>query len=107
MGSLSTDTTSLTEKMLSSDSFLSCGEQPERYAFKYFKSQEVPLFYYEANSGSYSDSPSVKQLKKDYTELQLTVHDNDDDKVFVEIALGPTKHIALGCEMYMPILENQ
>lgn len=107
MGTLSTDTNSLTDKMLSSDFSCSDPFAPDRYAFKYFKSQELPLFFYDAKRGSYSESPSIKQLKNDYAELEVTIHDNGDDKVFVEVALGPSKHIALACEMYLPILGNQ
>lgn len=65
------------------------------------------MFYYDAQTRSYSDTPLIKQLKNDYAELELTVHDNGDNKVFVEIALGPSKHIALTSDMFLPILGNQ
>jgi hypothetical protein len=53
---------------MSSDSFIST-KAPVRLTFKYYKTQELPLFYYNAKDQTYSESPSVKQLKNDYVEL--------------------------------------
>lgn len=78
----------------------------ERMTFKYFKSQEIPLFYYDARAQVYHDNPSMKQVRKDFSEMELTVHDNGDEKVCLEISLGPQKKLSLICDMFLPIVRG-
>lgn len=64
----------------------------------------MPLFFYEARSKTYHDAATLHQLKKDYAEFEVTLHDNGDERVCLEIGIGPRRHINLTCDMYMPIV---
>ena len=37
----------------------------------------------------------------------MTIHDNGDNYVYVEIGLSPSKKISLVCDMYLPVLEGK
>ena len=50
----------------------------------------------------FNDTPSVNQLAKDYVDLTFSIIDNGDDKVCVEVNLGPRKLVNFVCDMYIP-----
>ncbi len=54
-------------------------------------------------TNQYSASPSQKQLTKDYVDLSLTLIDNGDDKLCVEIPIGQRRILNVASEgLYMP-----
>ena len=73
--------------------------------FKYFKSQEVPNFAYDAETNEYLDQPSFKQTQEDYIDFSLEMIDNGDDKICVEFQLEKEKVINITCAMYVPMPE--
>ena len=51
--------------------------------------------------------PSVKQLEKDYVDMYFTLHDNGDNKVWLECYLGTRKQINILCDMYLPVVSTK
>ena len=76
-------------------------------SFRYYKSQEIPLFYYEASSNIFNDIPTAKQMIKDYVDIKFSLIDNGDNKVCCEIQIGHRKQINIICDMYLPSIDDE
>ena len=54
--------------------------------FKFYKTQEIPEFFYSLDSevGTYLSQPTAKATNDDYLDFSATLIDNGDDKVCLE-----------------------
>lgn len=82
--------------------------------FKFFKNQEIPEFFYNLETDTYSKTPSQKALQEDYVDINLTLIDNGDEKVCLQsmdsslidvVGLNEKRTQNLVCQMFMPQFE--
>jgi len=56
-------------------------ESTNKMAFKFFKNQEIPEFFYSIETDKYLKAPAHKAVQEDYVDFNVTLVDNGDDRV--------------------------
>eukprot|EP00347_Sterkiella_histriomuscorum_P004759 403359216 len=80
-------------------------QQQNKLQFKFFKNQEIPEFFYNIETDSYMKQVSSKAQQEDYVDFNMTMIDNGDDRVCLQVGLNDKKTLNLICQMYMPVFE--
>ena len=78
---------------------------PSKLQFKFFKNQEIPEFFYDLESDAHLKRPKDRALSEDYVDFSVTLVDNGDDRLCLQVALGQARTLNLVCQMFVPVFE--
>lgn len=94
-------------KMLTSQSDFGkpLNSQIPRLTFKFFKNQEIPEFFYDLKSNKYLKQPLEAAKSEDYVDFNITLIDNGDDKLCLQVSLNEKKTLNLVCQMFIPVFD--
>lgn len=73
--------------------------------FKFFKNQEIPEFFYSLEEDKHLKTVSTKAQKEDYVDFNITLIDNGDDRVCLQVGLNDKKTLNLICQLYIPVFD--